>query len=146
MPVVFEGNLDVFTAPVQTVVVTVNLVGVMGAGVALGYKRRFPEAFKSYKYACGRGFKVGQLLLQRLPNGQLGLCFPTKKHWANPSELSWIVSGLTKLVETYKSKGITSLAITPLGCANGKLNYEKQVRPVMLEYLNQMDIPVYICK
>lgn len=145
MPIVFEGRANVFTADAQTVVCTVNLVGVMGAGVAKEYKSRYPEAFQKYKFACTRGFQIGQLLLQHLNDGRLGLCFPTKKHWKNPSELDWIEVGLKKLLSTYKQCGITSLAITPLGCANGQLDYQSQVRPLMLKYLNQMDIPVFIC-
>lgn len=146
MPIVFEGKANVFTVDAQTVTCTVNIVGVMGAGVAKEYKRRYPEAFKNYRTACNRGFKTGQLLLQRLNDGRLGLCFPTKQHWQNPSQLEWIEQGLIKLVETYKRCGITSLAITPLGCANGQLDYATQVRPLMLKYLNQLDIPVFICK
>ena len=147
MPIVFEGRANVFTVDAQTVTCTVNLVGVMGAGVAKEYKRRYPEAFAKYRIACGgRGFKIGQLLLQRLNDGRLGLCFPTKQHWKNPSQLEWIEIGLIKLVEVYKRCGITSLAITPLGCSNGQLDYETQVRPLMLKYLNQMDIPVFICR
>lgn len=145
MPIIFEGRANVFTVDAQTVTCTVNLVGVMGAGVAKEYRARYPEAFKKYKFACGRGFKIGQLLLQHLNDGRIGLCFPTKQHWKNPSELEWIEIGLIKLLETYKQYGITSLAITPLGCSNGGLNYEQQVRPLMLKYLNQMDIPVFIC-
>lgn len=146
MPIVFEGKANVFTVDAQTVTCTVNVVGVMGAGVAKEYKHRYPEAFKNYRTACNRGFKTGQLLLQRLSDGRLGLCFPTKQHWQNPSQLEWIEQGLIKLVETYKRCGITSLAITPLGCANGQLDYATQVRPLMLKYLNQLDIPVFICK
>lgn len=146
MPIVFEGKANVFTVDAQTVTCTVNVVGVMGAGVAKEYKRRYPEAFKNYRTACNRGFRTGQLLLQRLNDGRLGLCFPTKQHWQNPSQLEWIEQGLVKLVEAYKRCGITSLAITPLGCGNGQLDYATQVRPLMLKYLNQMDIPVFICK
>lgn len=146
MPIIFEGRANVFTVDAQTVTCTVNLVGVMGAGVAKEYKQRYPEAFSKYRIACGRGFKVGQLLLQHLNDGRFGLCFPTKQHWKNPSQLEWIESGLIKLVETYKRFGITSLAITPLGCGNGQLDYETQVRPLMFKYLNQLDIPVFICR
>lgn len=118
----------------------------MGAGVAKEYKARYPEAFCKYKIACGRGFSIGQLLLQRLSDGRLGLCFPTKKHWKNASELEWIETGLIKLVSIYKQCGITSLAITPLGCANGQLDFNTQVKPLMHKYLDQMDITVYICR
>lgn len=147
MAIVFEGRCNVFEAPTQTVTCTVNLVGVMGAGVAKEYKRRFPEAFESYRRACyNNKLRIGMLLMQRLNNGQLGLCFPTKQHWRNGSELSWIEAGLVKLLAEYKQRGIKSLAITPLGCANGQLDYETQVRPLMHKYLNQMDIPVHICR
>ena len=145
MAIVFEGKMNVFEAPVAVVTCTVNTVGVMGAGVAKEYKARFPETFAQYQSWCRRGFRVGQLALQKLNNGQRGLLFPTKVHWKNPSEIEYVEVGLQKLLATYKEKGIQSLAITPLGCANGKLSYEKDVRPLMLKYLNQMDIPVYIC-
>lgn len=147
MPIIFEGRANVFTVDAQTVTCTVNLVGVMGAGVAKEYKARYPEAFESYRRACrGSRFQIGQLLMQKLNDGRFGLCFPTKQHWKNGSELQWIETGLIKLVEVYKRCGITSLAITPLGCANGQLNYETQVRPLMLKYLNQLDCPIFICK
>lgn len=146
MSVVFEGKMNVFEAPVKTVTCTVNLVGVMGAGVALQYKKLFPEAFVSYKRACKLGnFKTGTLLLQHLNNGQFGLCFPTKIDWRNNSQLEWIEAGLIKLLATYKRYNLESLSITPLGCGNGNLNYQKDVRPIMLKYLNQMEIPVHIC-
>lgn len=145
MPVVFEGKMDVFEANCQTVTCTVNTVGVMGAGVAKAYKARYPEVFPQYQKWCRSGFKVGQLALQKLSDGRLGLLFPTKVHWKNPSQIEWVEAGLQKLVAEYKRRGIQSLAITPLGCANGKLSYQKDVRPLMLKYLNQMDIPVHIC-
>lgn len=146
MPIVSEHKGDVFKTAAQTVVCTVNLVGVMGAGVAKAYKEKYPAAFLSYKTACVRGFSVGQLLLQRLPDGRLGLCFPTKKHWKNGSELEWIEIGLQKLLATYKQLGITSMAFPPLGCGNGGLDYKTQVRPLMFKYLSQMeDVTIEIC-
>ena len=145
MAIVFEGKMNVFEAPVEVVTCTINLVGVMGAGVAKEYKARFPETFRQYQWWCRNGFQIGQLAIQKLNNGQRGLLFPTKKHWRDPSEIEWIELGLQKLVATYKLCGIQSLAITPLGCSNGRLNYQRDVRPLMLKYLNQLECPVHIC-
>lgn len=113
--IVFEAKRDVFTQDAQVVVCTVNLVGVMGAGVAKGYKSRFPDAFTNYRRACyNNRFKIGMLLAQNLPNGQIGLCFPTKKHWKNGSELPWIEAGLIKFREWCISHQIKSVALTHL--------------------------------
>ena len=141
------GNL--LEADVDALVNTVNTVGVMGKGVALMFKERFSKNMQEYAEACKSGeVQTGRVFVTST-NELLGVTwivnFPTKQHWRNPSELPWIELGLEHLVKTYKSRGITSLAITPLGCANGQLNYQKDVRPLMHYWLNQMDIPVHIC-
>ena len=71
------------------------------------------------------------------------LCFPTKEHWKNPSKIEWIEYGLQHFVETYKEKGITSIAFPMLGCNNGKLKKE-DVLPIMEKYLAICDIKVEI--
>ena len=70
--------------------------------------------------------------------------FPTKKHWRNPSQLIYIEAGLETFVADYERYGITSVAFPQLGCGNGELGWEGQVKPVMERYLKDLPIPVYI--
>jgi O-acetyl-ADP-ribose deacetylase (regulator of RNase III) len=145
MPIVrfYEGNL--FEAKTHCKVNTVNTVGVMGAGIALLFKHQYPAMFKSYKKYCLDGkFDVGMLQVWKQSKYDWVLNFPTKKHWRNPSELKYLEKGLQNFVNTYKQRGIISITFPQLGCANGGLNWENQVKPMMTHYLNQVDIPVEI--
>lgn len=127
----------------QTVVNTVNTVGVMGKGLASAFKSRYPEMFRQYRKLCKEGkFEVGQLWLWKGPD-QWVLNFPTKKHWRNPSKLSYIEAGLRKLVGQYELRGIREIAFPRLGCGHGGLDWN-DVRPMMEEYLRPLPIPVYI--
>jgi O-acetyl-ADP-ribose deacetylase (regulator of RNase III) len=120
-----RGNL--FEADVEALVNTVNTVGVMGKGVALQFKRAFPENFEVYEASCKQGtFDIGQVLtvkLQRLGNPQYIINFPTKRHWRGHSRLEYIDSGLTALVTEIQRLGIRSIAIPPLGCGLGGLSW-----------------------
>lgn len=137
-----EGNL--FNSPAQTLVNTVNTVGVMGKGVALQFKRLFPDMYTQYRALCERGkFKIGMLWLYRSPN-KLILNFPTKIHWRNPSKVEYIEAGLQKFVETYSDMGIHSVAFPPLGCGNGQLDFATQVQPLMHRYLHNLPIDIFI--
>lgn len=134
---------DIFSSPAQVLVNTVNTVGVMGKGVALEFKKRYPEMFKSYERVCNdKQLEIGKLLLWKGPDKWV-LMFPTKQHWRNPSKLEYIETGLQKFADTYMEKGITSAAFPRLGCGNGGLDWEK-VRPLMERYLKPLLIPVYI--
>lgn len=127
----------------QTVVNTVNCVGVMGKGVAAAFKDRYPAMFEAYKRICDAGeLEPGKLWLWQGPQ-QWVLNFPTKKHWRNPSKLEWVEAGLDKFVRTYEYRGITDISFPRLGCGNGGLDWE-HVRPVMERYLGNLSIPVYI--
>lgn len=137
-----EGNL--FQSPAQVLVNTVNTVGVMGKGVALEFKRLFPEMYQQYRELCDQGeFDVGMLWLYKSPNKWV-LNFPTKKHWRNPSKLEYIELGLQKFVENYTRMGIHSIAFPPLGCGNGQLDFQTQVQPLMQKYLRNLPIDVFI--
>ena len=134
---------SIFDSPAQTLVNTVNCVGVMGKGLALAFKQRFPAMYVAYRQRCQDGLlAVGKLQLWRGP-AQWVLNFPTKDHWANPSRLEYLTAGLRKFVAVYAAKRITSIAFPPLGCTNGGLDWE-QVRPLMESYLQSLPIPVYI--
>ena len=90
---------DLLSSPAQVQVNTVNVVGVMGKGIALQFKNKYPEMFKSYRQICEKHlFDVGNLYLWKSSKKWV-LLFPTKKHWRNPSKIEYIESGLKKFVE-----------------------------------------------
>lgn len=133
-----------FTSPAAVLVNTVNTVGIMGKGIAKEFKAIYPEMFELYQEACERGeFQIGSLLLYRSEHKSV-LNFPTKRHWKAKSKLSDIEAGLETFVERYEELGIGSIAFPPLGCGNGGLDWERQVRPLMETYLNPLPIDIYI--
>ena len=135
---------DLFTSPARTLVNTVNTVGVMGKGIAKDFKTIYPEMFARYQELCEMNqFDVGQLWLYRTPNKWI-LNFPTKIHWRNPSHPDFIEAGLQKFSGTYYIHGITSVSFPQLGCGNGELDWETQVRPLMEQYLAPLPIDVYV--
>src|SRR5262245_52928371 len=108
---------DLFQSGAQTLVNTVNCVGVMGKGVALEFKRRFPDMYEDYVARCAaRQVRLGEPYLFHRPAPPWILNFPTKDHWRAVSRLADIVAGLESLEEHYREWGITSLAVPPLGC------------------------------
>jgi O-acetyl-ADP-ribose deacetylase (regulator of RNase III) len=134
---------SLFDSPAQTLVNTVNTVGVMGKGIAKEFKERYPEMFREYSRICRRGdLSIGSLHLWR-SNRQWVLNFPTKTTWKKPSSLEYVRLGLEKFVATYKDLGIVSASFPPLGCGNGGLNWQ-DVRPIMESHLHRLTIPVYI--
>ncbi|UZP67676.1 macro domain-containing protein [Desulfovibrio mangrovi] len=135
---------SIWASPAQTIVNTVNTVGVMGKGIALQYKKQFPDMYKKYKEICDKKLlDVGKLWLYKSENRYV-LNFPTKKHWRAPSKPDYIESGLIKFVDNYHQLGITSISFPQLGTGNGGLNWDKVVRPMMEKYLKPLPIPVYI--
>ncbi len=120
---------DLFRSPAQVLVNTVNVVGVMGKGVAKEFKRLYPEMFRQYRQLCDQHkFTIGQLFLYKTPHKWV-LNFPTKKDWRNPSRPEYIEEGLKKLVSIYADVGIHSIAMPLLGCGNGELDWQNTVRP-----------------
>lgn len=140
-------NGSLFEGSEQTIVNTVNCVGVMGKGIALEYKRLYPDMFKKYKSHCNNKImNIGTLYLFKADDRWI-LNFPTKFHWRDKSKLSYLEDGLKKFVDTYKDKGITSIAFPQLGCQNGGLDWETDVKPLMETYLSSLDdieIVIYI--
>jgi O-acetyl-ADP-ribose deacetylase (regulator of RNase III) len=135
---------DLFATQAQTRVNTVNCVGVMGKGVAQGFKERFPAMFEDYAMRCGRKeVRLGE------PYPYFGvphiiiLNFPTKDHWRSPSRLADIERGLDYFVQHYVEWGIKSVAFPPLGCGNGGLNWG-EVGPLMYGKLRKLDIPIEV--
>ena len=140
---VINGNI--FNTKAQTIVNTVNCVGVMGKGIALVFKLRYPSMFEQYQKYCKQNLiAVGKLWIYKgEPTNPWVLNFPTKTHWKLPSEYEYIEKGLQKFVDTYKEKGITSIAFPLLGANNGGLDKDK-IMETMLHYLSKCDIPIEI--
>ncbi|WP_049945407.1 macro domain-containing protein [Butyrivibrio sp. AC2005] len=134
---------DIFTAPAQVITNTVNLEGVMGKGIALEFKKRYPDMFKAYKKRCDSGeFKIGNLMLYRDSDKWI-LLFPTKDSWRRKSKLEYIEKGLQKFADNWDKLGVDSIAFPPLGCGNGGLLWS-DVRPLMEKYLKKLPIDIYI--
>jgi O-acetyl-ADP-ribose deacetylase (regulator of RNase III)/uncharacterized protein YwgA len=135
---------DLFESPAQTLVNTVNTVGVMGKGVALEFKRRFPEMFDDYKRRCERGeVHLGRPYLYRHLFPPHVLNFPTKAHWRAVSRLKDIIAGLEYLETHVDEWGIESLAVPPLGCGQGGLEWSV-VGPTLYQHLDRLQIPVQL--
>lgn len=136
-----KGNI--FDSPAQTLANPVNTVGVMGKGLALQFKQRYPEMFQEYKEACDMGeMHTGHLLIWRGQDHWV-LNFPTKKNWRDPSKYDYIDYGLFVFTLTYEEEGITSVAFPKLGCGCGGLDWEF-IKPVMEDYLKDLPIATYI--
>ena len=120
-----QGNL--LEADVEAVVNTVNTVGVMGKGIALMFKERYPENYRAYAAACKAGeVQTGRMFVtatNELDGPRWIINFPTKKHWRNPSRPEWIAEGLKDLARVVREKNIRSIALPPLGCGNGGLDW-----------------------
>ncbi|MFQ5342832.1 MAG: macro domain-containing protein [Anaerolineae bacterium] len=137
-------TISLFESPAQTLVNTVNTVGVMGKGIAAVFKQLYPEMYKQYRRLCQEGeLDVGKLYIYRTPN-KIVVNFPTKKHWRQRSRVEYIEAGLGKFVTRYEDYGISSVSFPQLGCGHGELDWETQVQPVMERYLRDLPIPVYI--
>jgi uncharacterized protein YwgA/O-acetyl-ADP-ribose deacetylase (regulator of RNase III) len=137
---VLIGNL--FDSKAQTLVNTVNCVGVMGKGIALEFKKQFPEMYEDYVDRCRHNeVKLGvPYLYKRLFPPNI-LNFPTKDHWRSLARIDSIVKGIKFLVANYEEWGIESIAVPPLGCGEGQLEW-RIVGPTLYGHLQQMKIPV----
>ena len=140
---------DLFTEELEAIVNTVNCVGVMGRGIALQFKKKYPENFKAYSAACKRKevesgrmfvYETGQLL-----NPRYIINFPTKRHWRAKSRMEDIEAGLGALVEVIRVRGIKSIAVPPLGAGLGGLDWrEVKIRiEAALSALSDVRVVVY---
>jgi O-acetyl-ADP-ribose deacetylase (regulator of RNase III) len=135
---ILQGQGNILDADVEAVVNTVNELGYMGKGLALEFKHRYPDNFKAYEAACARHeVNVGRMFVTERMDmfGPRWLVnFPTKRDFRNGSELGWIKLGLADLVRVISGNGIRSIAVPPLGCGNGGLDW-KVVRPMIEDTL-----------
>jgi O-acetyl-ADP-ribose deacetylase (regulator of RNase III)/uncharacterized protein YwgA len=135
---------DLFASQAQTLVNSVNCVGVMGKGVALEFKKRFPDVFDDYLARCERKkVKLGEPYLYRSRSGRSVVNFPTKNHWRSPSRLIDIEHGLDYFVAHYREWGIVSIAFPPLGCGNGGLEWS-EVGPLIFSRLHHLPMPIEV--
>ena len=135
-----EGNL--LEAEVEAVVNTVNTVGIMGKGIALMFKDRFPRNFEAYVRACAAGqVRLGEMYVtenKELFGPRWIINFPTKTHWRVKTKIEWIEEGLKDLVRTIVERNIHSIAIPPLGCGNGGLDW-REVGPLIASALQDVE-------
>lgn len=152
---------DLFKSGCDFLINTVNCVGIMGKGVALQFKNKYPELFKQYKNDCAnKAYFPGQVIQYDFKSGHLVdakidkpdvriVCFATKKDWRNPSQVEWIETGLKILRSDlddfllHNPLDEWSIAVPPLGCGNGGLNWQ-DVKPLIEKYLGDLDMKVMV--
>lgn len=139
---------DIFESNSQAIVNTVNTVGVMGKGIALQFKKYFPNNFKTYKNACDNNYlTIGKLLVFEEENLIIGrkiiINFPTKDHWRDPSEYNYIRLGLIELAKLIRDRSIQSVSLPALGAGNGGLQWSK-VKDLIEEFLSDVDCEIVV--
>lgn len=137
-----RGNI--FNSKTQAIVNTVNCVGIMGKGIALEFRRRYPDMFKEYQSSCEKGeLEPGQILSHEAENIWI-LNFAIKRDWRQPSKIEWIESCLEKFIKSYQDKGIKSVAFPWMGAMNGGIPID-QIKKIMRNSLcNIPDIDVVV--
>lgn len=134
---------SILESTAQTLVNTVNCVGVMGKGLAQEFKDRYPRMYEGYRRICDDDLlEPGKLWLWKSADHWV-LNFPTKKHWRHPSKLEWIEAGLDKFCTEYAARGIRQISFPRLGCGNGNLDWD-DVRPLMEAYLSKLPIEIFV--
>lgn len=126
--------------------VPVNTVGVAGKGLACWMRMRYPEAYSHYRKVCRRGnMAVGDLTVVGTADGSLAM-FPTKHYWGNPSDVELIRQSACRLLDYMRSNGINEAVMPRVGCGNrtGTLNWESEVKPVLLDVFSDDDVKVYV--
>lgn len=140
-----KGNI--FDSDVEALVNTVNTVGIMGKGIALQFKERFPENYKLYAQACAiNEVQIGKMLItptNRMINPKWIINFPTKRHWRYKSNYNYIEEGLDDLEKQLSVLEIKSIAIPPLGAGHGDLQWRK-VRALIISKMSHLNIDILI--
>lgn len=125
---------DIIEAKAEALVNAVNCVGIMGLGIALQFRKAFPDNYKAYQVICAKGeLRPGSMFVHDLDclwNPRYIINFPTKRHWRGMSLMEDIETGLKALIQEVQVRKIKSIAIPPLGCGLGGLEWAK-VRPLI---------------
>lgn len=142
-----QGNI--FDSDYQTIAIPTNCVGVMGKGLALEAKQRYPHVESPYREACRQGLHdIGKPLMVQVTDERWLLLFATKRHWRQPSKLDWIEEGLRALrydSVSFPFNQIMQLAVPPLGCGLGGLAYS-DVKALLYRYLEPWPVEVILYK
>ncbi len=138
---------DMFDSQLQTLTISVNTVGVMGRGLASRIRYMYPSAYIVYQQLTRKKIiKPGIPFLYKPETRneeRWFLFFPTKRHWKEKSDPSMIEEGLKRFIRNYKNEGVKSIAFPALGCGLGGLEW-KNIGPMMVSYLKELDIPVEV--
>ena len=139
---------NILESNAQALINTVNTVGVMGKGIALQFKKRYPNNFNAYQNACKQGdIAIGKLFVTKDCNlnsdEKIIINFPTKKDWRKSSEYSFIEKGLDNLIQVISQQNIKSVALPPLGAGNGGLEWEK-VKKIIEQKLNNLNVEIIV--
>ena len=140
---IIEKIGNIFTTKAQTIVNTINCVGVMGAGIAYEFRLRYPDMYKKYQEYCyEKKIHIGTLWIYKNEDRNV-LNFPTKYDWKYPSKEDYLKLGLQKFVDTYKERGITSIAFPLLGADKGGIDKNRSLS-IIKSYLSKCDVDVEI--
>jgi len=140
---IIEKRGNIFTTKAQTIVNTINCVGVMGAGIAYEFRLRHKDMFERYVELCEKKqIDIGKLWIYKDSDRKI-LNFPTKYDWKYPTKEKYLHLGLQKFIDSYQKRGIESVAFPLLGAQKGGLNEEKSLE-IMHSYLSKCDIDVEI--
>ena len=135
---------DILQTQARALVNPVNTEGVMGAGLALAFKRRFPAMFAEYRAMClDKRLDIGDLHFYEPKDGPLIINFPTKRLWRNPSRIEYITAGMGRLLEVIEDYQLPSLAIPALGCGKGGLNW-KDVSAILVAALAPLSTECFL--
>lgn len=135
---------DLFDSNASVLINTVNCVGVMGAGVALAFKTKYPEMFLSYQKECRRKLlQTGRLHIWDDPSGVTIVNFPTKEHWREPSRYEYIETGLVALHDYLVQRGRVRVALPALGCGHGGLDWGR-VSQMIREHLDDLEAEIEV--
>jgi len=142
-----KGNI--LQARAEALVNTVNCMGYMGKGIALQFKKAFPANFKAYEQACrAKEVQTGRVFVYAtgsMMDPKFIINFPTKQDWRENSKYEYVAEGLKSLLQVIRERGIKSIAIPPLGCGLGGLDWAK-VRPMIesaFQSLPQVDLTLF---
>lgn len=139
-----KESKDIFESDAQVLVNPVNCVGVMGAGLAKEFRKRYANMYLNYKSACAKGrYRPGWVYIQKVYDGQFVANLATKNHYKDKSQLKWIVEGIRQLREDLDKGKFTSVAIPQIGCGLGGLDW-KEVRPLIIAGLKGVRCDIWL--
>lgn len=139
---------SIFNSPCQVLVCPTNILGVMGNGLARAYRDRYQGLYEVFQRRCrmnyisNRGLNISNLV--SVGNGKHVLMFPTKSHFLDDSKIEYIEAALYSLPTLLREMGLTSIAFPKVGCGKGNLNWELDVRPLLIRELGLTEFSVEI--